>query len=529
MKRLRNLPGFSLLTSFSLLAGVWLVAYLMMRWPIGDSMLRASYDWLHLTGSHRPDPQVVLIVMNEDTDRTLQRKQGEPFQRSDHARLLERLKDSGTERVCYDILFDLPASDPAVDERFAAAIRSHGRVILGGVEEAARRESGMSQQLAVAPTPVLRAAAEGWGLLNVSAKDADGVVRRFDMRPDLALPFALVAARAEKPEQEVSIPENAWLHYPTRPGEFTTFEFADCLDRSVVPDDALRGKTIFIGGQYATEPYGSRDLFATPYQRFGMPEIPGLAWHATVFLNARDQLWIQPAGHIRAVVWCLPFAMAACLLLTNIRAWLLGVVWGALAVLLMVAAVFLSWNDHILVNWLVPVGVQFPLCLFGLVLRRAALPRFRYLPPALRRELDSVEVFISFSSPDKARAESLKTLLDAHGHPAWLCVHNIVAGTPWSEAIAVALQQCRVVVFLRSQHSLASRYCRNELMVAAERGTPILPIRLDEAKTPIELKILLGTTQHVDARHKTDTELSSEVLAALDTMIRREESEISAS
>lgn len=506
-------------TGIALVLMIWLLGFLVMRLPLGDAMLRASYDWLHLTGSHHSDPQVVLVTMNEDTDRKLGRKQGETFSRDHHTLLLDRLKQAGAERVCYDILFDLPAADPAVDERLASAIRAHGRVILGGAEEAIRKERGISQQVVLAPAPALREAAEGWGLLNVSAKDADGVVRRFDHPSELAPAFAIVAALAEKPELQDDLPGKAWLHYPTLPNDFTAFEFADCLDKNAVPDDALRGKTVFVGGQYATEPYGSRDLFATPYRRFGMPDIPGLAWHATVFLNARDNLWLEPAGNLRAAIWCLPFAAAAWLLLANKRAWLVLATWLVLGALLMVAAVYLGWNDRVLVNWMVPIGVQLPLCVVGLVIQRAALPRFRYLPPALRCELENVEVFISFSTTDKVVATGIKDLLDVHDHPAWLCVHNIVAGTSWPQAIAVALEKCKVVLFIKSRHSLLSNYCLNELRIASDRSTPILVLSLDHEAVPIAFDLLLGSTQRVNANELSDDVAHAELLSGINKLV----------
>ena len=186
---------FLSLTAAALAAGIWLVGFLLMRLPLGDPFLRLSYDALHLFTSHQPDPRVLVVALNEDTDRKLSRHHGEPFSRRFHARLLDRLKQAGAERVCFDILFDLPSSDPAADEALIAAVKAHGHVILGGTEEGIRRDKSISQNSVIAPFPALRKAAEGWGLLNVSPPDVDGVIRRFNPGSGLAPPLAAVAAQ----------------------------------------------------------------------------------------------------------------------------------------------------------------------------------------------------------------------------------------------------------------------------------------------------------------------------------------------
>jgi len=88
-----------------------------------------------------------------------------------------------------------------------------------------------------------------------------------------------------------------------------------------------------------------------------------------------------------------------------------------------------------------------------------------------------------------------------------LCIHNIRAGNLWIEAIAEALQKCRMVLFVKSKHSLDSIYCLNELMVAFEANKAILPVCIDAAPLLLTFKLLHGTTQNVDACHKPDSAL----------------------
>ena len=516
---------FLSLTAAALAAGIWLVGFLLMRLPLGDPFLRLSYDALHLFTSHQPDPRVLVVALNEDTDRKLSRHHGEPFSRRFHARLLDRLKQAGAERVCFDILFDLPSSDPAADEALIAAVKAHGHVILGGTEEGIRRDKSISQNSVIAPFPALRKAAEGWGLLNVSPPDVDGVIRRFNPGSGLAPPLAAVAAQVETGEEPATGP--LWMYYQSLPGRMTTVEFSDCLDPEVVPDDMLHGKTVFVGGKYASDEYGRRDAFRTPYTRFGAPDTYGVAWHATAFLNARDNLWLVPAGPVRNAIWCLPFALASLLVFARgkragLHAGLILGLWALLAILLAAASIYLIWNDRVLVNWTLPLLVQFPLCLLALLVHRLVKPRVQFLMAPLPKELEHISVFVSFSTKDEALATELAEFLSHNGHPAWLCKEHIESGGVWADAIAAAITKCQVVLFVLSKNSLASTYCLDEITMAKSRKKPIIPLRIDPSPLTGRYELHLAAAQEINGQKLKNSALFPKVIAAVNRTLAGE-------
>ena len=199
--------------------------------------------------------------------------------------------------------------------------------------------------------------------------------------------------------------------------------------------------------------------------------------------------------------------------------WLVTGGWVVLALLLSLAAVYLTWNSRVLVPWLVLPLLQLPICFVGLVAWRIADPRPRYLSPAVKKELERIEIFISFSAKDVQVAERLKKLLDDNGHPAWLCFRNISSGRDWMAELGYALEKCRLVLFVRSKDSIASDYCLNELKVASEAGKPILPVRMDSCKLSTQYKIVLGTTQNVDVRGRDESNAYPEILDTVDRML----------
>src|SRR5512139_417987 len=82
---------------------------------------------------HRPaPPETVIITMDRESAQRLDiQRDPVKWPRAAHAELLDVLKTGGARFVAFDILFD-EHRDPGDDEKFAAAIRKAGNVILCG-------------------------------------------------------------------------------------------------------------------------------------------------------------------------------------------------------------------------------------------------------------------------------------------------------------------------------------------------------------------------------------------------------------
>lgn len=98
--------------------------------PFGHSLVHLSYDIPFLLRSDIKVDGAVIVYMDEESRRLLGQPTQGPWDRSLHVRLLDELGARGAKAVVFDVLFDQPSTNRALDEVFAMAIRSHGRVVL---------------------------------------------------------------------------------------------------------------------------------------------------------------------------------------------------------------------------------------------------------------------------------------------------------------------------------------------------------------------------------------------------------------
>jgi hypothetical protein len=96
------------------------------------------------------------------------------------------------------------------------------------------------------------------------------------------------------------------------------------------------------------------------------------------------------------------------------------------------------------------------------------------------------DIFISYASPDRARAREIANLLSERGWSVWWD-RDIKAGQTFDEVIERELETANNVVVLWSQASIASEWVKNEAAVAAQRRV-LLPVLLDDVKIPLEFR-----------------------------------------
>lgn len=96
------------------------------------------------------------------------------------------------------------------------------------------------------------------------------------------------------------------------------------------------------------------------------------------------------------------------------------------------------------------------------------------------------DVFISYASEDRARAEMLAGALAALGWSVWWD-RKIITGQAFDQAIEHALETASSVVVLWSRHAIASEWVKNEAAVAAERGV-LVPGMIESVKLPLEFR-----------------------------------------
>ena len=94
------------------------------------------------------------------------------------------------------------------------------------------------------------------------------------------------------------------------------------------------------------------------------------------------------------------------------------------------------------------------------------------------------DIFISYSSKDKEKADQLSELLASAGLSVWIDQTGIGAATSWSEEIVNALDACKAFVVMLSPSSIESKNVVREVALAFEKNKKILPLDLEPVELP---------------------------------------------
>lgn len=122
------------------------------------------------------------------------------------------------------------------------------------------------------------------------------------------------------------------------------------------------------------------------------------------------------------------------------------------------------------------------------------------------------DVFISYSSHDKASADAACQRLEAANIRCWIAPRDIAPAAAWSAQITQAIRASKVFILLFTHNSNASQDVLNEVALAAERHLHIVNFRL-EATTPSD-----ALHYHLRSRHWLDA-LTPPVAQHLDRLV----------
>jgi hypothetical protein len=109
------------------------------------------------------------------------------------------------------------------------------------------------------------------------------------------------------------------------------------------------------------------------------------------------------------------------------------------------------------------------------------------------------DVFISYSSHDKATADATCATLEAAGIRCWIAPRDILPGAEWGEAIVLAMNSCRVMILIFSANANESPQIRREVERAVSKGLPIIPVRIEAIPPSHSLEYFIGTVHWLDA------------------------------
>jgi len=109
------------------------------------------------------------------------------------------------------------------------------------------------------------------------------------------------------------------------------------------------------------------------------------------------------------------------------------------------------------------------------------------------------EVFISYSSQDKARAEAVCAGLEGSGLSCWMAPRDVLPGTSYEESIIRAINECQVFVLIYSAVSNQSPHVENEVRIAWTQEKPIIPFILESVPLSDIMNYYIGSKHWLDA------------------------------
>ncbi|MEY2439732.1 MAG: adenylate cyclase, partial [Verrucomicrobiota bacterium] len=335
-----------------------------LRFSFAEPLSRYSYDLPFIVRSTLDTHEAVLIYLDDDSAKQLQQPLDNLWNRALHIPLLDRLTRDHARLVFYDIVFDQPAEEAAVDAAFAESIRRNGKVILGAALDKIERMGGVNKKSIAPPISPLRKAAAGWGILAFDPVDPDYGVREMFFGTSLVPTATWKAAEvlgARITGEPRESPIKRWINYYGPRDTFSSVNFAQALDPQGLPSGYFKDKIVLVGGRSAVGSLAvGRDEFATAYSTSNHQFSTGLEIHATILLNLLRGEWLtrMPENWETALIVLIGLLAGG---LSVLRPPIAAIVTllgsGALACF----ACWLVWHQRIWFDWLVPAGIQMPL------------------------------------------------------------------------------------------------------------------------------------------------------------------------
>ena len=103
---------------------------------------------------------------------------------------------------------------------------------------------------------------------------------------------------------------------------------------------------------------------------------------------------------------------------------------------------------------------------------------------------DIQSAFFSYARSDLYAAKRLCKQIEAAGQPVWVDLHGIEPTQEWLESLFEAIDDSNAVVFLITQASLNSPFCRKEIDYASTQGKRIIPILLGDIDTGLVFPVI---------------------------------------
>ena len=143
--------------------------------------------------------------------------------------------------------------------------------------------------------------------------------------------------------------------------------------------------------------------------------------------------------------------------------------------------------------------------------RRAA----KHLSVTRHEEGQPIDVFVSYSSHDRAVVLPLVESLRDFGYNVWVDQSGIHGASQWSEQIVAAIEAASSFILLSSSHSFASHNVVKEASLASEQRKHLVPVFIEEVEVPQALQYQLAGLQRVNYSDQNHDESMQSIVESL--------------
>jgi len=364
----------------------------------GENWVQGSYDNLFRFGSRPVTNQVVVVFLDNEAFAALgqDRERRTPWDRAQHAKLLNKLADDGCPLVVLDLFFKT-SGEKEKDLALRTAMTRITNLVLV-TDQAGSIHPGIDSAGPTLPLEeFLIAAKTNWGVAWLDP-DRDLIVRRHwpfpSPGPYASLPWRVAQLAGARLSDT---PQERWIRYYGDSTAWTGLSYHLALEKG---PGYFRDKIVFVGSKPATTLNDKeRDEFCTPYFKWTGETSGGVEILTTCFLNLVNQEWLlRPAGTIEGLVFVLAGTLVGVALCRLRRGIAFGVAVAA-ALLFTIAGVCLSFFTNYWFPWLIVVGGQLP-CALAWAMFHPAPAKVEFPQPA-KVEKPTPDKTIRLSFPEE--------------------------------------------------------------------------------------------------------------------------------
>jgi len=109
------------------------------------------------------------------------------------------------------------------------------------------------------------------------------------------------------------------------------------------------------------------------------------------------------------------------------------------------------------------------------------------------------DVFISYSTNDQKVVEELSAYLERNGIRCFVSSQSIPKGIDWAEAITTAIENCRLMIVVFSEHFNRSKHVDREIALCIQEEKPIVTFKIQNATFTGTKKYYLQNLNWIEA------------------------------